>query len=469
MTYATSIRPEPRSPLYRLCHLAWPVLVAQLATIGMMAIDTVVVGYAGTDDLAALAVGASIYVSLALALSGVIQAVLPGLAHRLGRNDLPGAAQLVRQAFWLVLLLAIIGDLLLLFPGWLVDLAELPAPVARLTTEYLHVLALSLPASLGYRAFHAISGGMGRTRPLMWLSLAQTSGHALLAPILVDSVAVGGLSIGFGLGVLGAAYSQAALAWAVCLVGLLMLGFGAPYRSLLGARRLERPLWAEQRYLLKLGVPMGISYLVEISAFTLMAIFIARLGPEVLAGHRIAANISAMVYMLPLAIGTATAALVGHADGGGHGEQAVGFSRSAFRLASAGAIILGGMLWWGRDLIVSVGSPDPQVRDVAAALLIYVAAYQLFDAIQTVAGFALRGYHVTLVPLVVHLAAFWLVGLGGGYWLAFVGVSALAVDPMGAAGFWCAALIATLVAALGLGGLLGWVQLVKRRERRTRH
>ena len=153
------------STTYRVTRLAWPVLIAQLATIGMMAIDTVVVGHAGTDNLAALAVGASIYVSVALAFSGVVQSLLPGVAHRLGRNDRDGAAHLIRQAFWLVLLLAIIGDLILLFPGWIIDYAELPEPVAALTADYLRVLAFSLPASLGYRAFHAIAGGVGRTRP----------------------------------------------------------------------------------------------------------------------------------------------------------------------------------------------------------------------------------------------------------------------------------------------------------------
>ena len=454
----------------RLYRLAWPVLVAQLATISMMAIDTVVVGHSGTDNLAALAVGASIYVSLALALSGVVQAMLPGVAHRLGRNDSAGAAHMIRQALWLVLLLAIIGDAVLLFPGWMIDFAELPPSVAALAADYLHVLAFSLPASLGYRAFHAISGGVGRTRPLMWLSLAQTSGHAMLAPVLADTVTLGGITFGLGLGAVGAAFSQAALTWAVCLTGLLVLLRSRYYRRLLGAGRAGRVrLWPGlpdlplQRHLLRVGVPMGLSYFVEISAFTLMAIFIARLGPEVLSGHRIVANISAMVYMFPLSVGTAVAALVGQADGAQTPREALAITRSGFLTAGAGSLLLGLLLWTFREPLAAIGSPDPGVINVAVALIAYVAGYQLFDAVQTIAGFALRGYHVTLVPLGVHLASFWLFGLGGGYWLAFEGLGILGVAPMGAAGFWCAALIATLVAAIGLVSLLLWVQKARRR------
>lgn len=450
----------------RLYRLAWPVLVAQLATISMMAIDTIVVGHAGTDNLAALAVGASIYVSLALALSGVVQAILPGMAHRLGKNDPAGAAHIIRQAFWLVLLLACIGDLLLLFPGWMIAFAELPPPVAALTVDYLHVLAFSLPASLGYRAFHAIAGGVGRTRPLMWLSLSQTSGHALLAPLLADTVTLGGVTLGLGLGAVGAAGSQAVLAWLICLVGVGVLWRSPYYRQLLGKSGLwpGRPDWAQQRYLLRLGVPMGMSYFVEISAFTLMAIFIARLGPEVLSGHRIVANISAMLYMFPLAMGTATAALVGQADGAQDWRETVRVVQRGFAMAAAGSVLLAGLLWVFREPLAALGSPDPEVIRVAVGLIAYVAGYQLFDALQTIAGFALRGYHVTFVPLGVHLASFWLFGLGGGYWLAFEGLEILGVAPMGAAGFWCAALIATLVAAIGLVSLLLWVQRARRQN-----
>ena len=456
------------STLRRLNHLAWPVLVAQLATIGMMAIDTIVVGHAGTDNLAALAVGASIYVSLALALSGVVQALLPGIAHRLGRGDAAGAAHLIRQSFWLVLLLAALGDLLLIFPDWMIAFAELPSSVATLTADYLHVLAWSLPASLGYRAFHAIAGGVGRTRPLMWLSLAQTSGHALLSPLLADSLSVGGWTMGLGLGAVGAAGSQAILAWAVCLTGLCVLWRSPNYRKLLGDAGLRpgRPHWLTQQSLLRTGVPMGLSYFVEISAFTLMAIFIARLGPEVLAGHRIVANISAMVYMLPLAIGTATAALVGQADGAQNVRETRLVIHGSFVVAGAGSLVVAALLWVFRGSLARLGSPDPQVITVAVGLIAYVAAYQLSDAIQTIAGFALRGYHVTFVPLGVHLAAFWLLGLGGGYGLAFAGLPMFGIAPMGAAGFWCAAWGATLVAAVGLVGLLLWVQRARQREKR---
>lgn len=450
-----------RSAFARLYRLAWPVLIAQLATIGMMAIDTVVVGRANTDNLAALAVGASIYVSLALALSGVVQALLPGIAHAIGRNDAAAAGKLIYQAFWLVVILAFVGDLVLCFPGWMIALAELPPAVEALTRDYLFILAFSLPASLGYRAFHAIAGGVGKTRPLMWLSLSQTTSHALLSPLLVDTFLLDTFTVGMGMGASGAALSQAILAWLVCGAGIAVLWKSPVYQSILKHAHWCAPDWQVQWRLLRVGVPMGLSYFVEITAFTVMAIFIARLGPEVLSGHRIVANLSAMVYMFPLAMGTATAALVGQAAGAGREREAGAMAKAAFVVACTGSGVLALVLWVLRGELAWLGSPDAGVQLVAISLVGYVAAYQLFDAAQTVAAFALRGYHVTLLPLGIHLAAFWLIGLWGGYQLAFHGLPLFSITPMGAAGFWCAVLIATVLAAIGLVSLLVWVQRLR--------
>ena len=98
---------------------------------------------------------------------------------------------------------------------------------------------------------------------------------------------------------------------------------------------------------------------------------------------------------------------------------------------------------------MSAYTDDPAVRAVALSLIGYVVVYQIFDAIQTVAAFALRGYKITFLPMFVHLFCFWGVGLFGGWWLAL-----RAPEPMGVAGFWVASLASLVSAALLLGAVL---------------
>lgn len=407
----------------------------------MMVIDTLVVGHHSTQDLAAVAIGSSIYVSLMLGFAGVVQALGPVVAHDFGaeRHDLIG--EQVRQGFWLALGLAFMGMLVLLNPAWVLELSGVTPDVEAITVAYLRTLAVCLPASLLFRAFHAAANALGRPRALMVIGIAQTAGHALLASLLVPHW-----------GAEGAALSQAVMSWCACGAGFGILLWGPFWQRYACLRHWSWPDWTMITSLLRLGVPMGISYLVEITAFTFVALFVARLGAEVVGAHRIVTNLSAAIYMLPLAVATATSALVAQATGGQRENEAARMAFAGIGLASLSAVAVGTMVWFLREPIAEMGTVDPAVATLAAGLIFYIAIYQLPDAVQTVAGFALRGYKVTFLPLLVHVTAFWGLGLGVGYWLAFV-----APMPQGVAGFWLSSVLSTCAACVLLGGLLLWV------------
>src|SRR5690606_40245302 len=71
------------------------------------------------------------------------------------------------------------------------------------------------------------------------------------------------------------------------------------------------------------------------------------------------------------------------------------------------------------------------------------AFFQLSDAIQIAAAGALRAYHDTFMVMVITFIAYWLVGLGVGYWLAFK-----APTPYGAEGFWTGLILGLTTAAI---------------------
>ncbi|MDR3324272.1 MAG: MATE family efflux transporter, partial [Zoogloeaceae bacterium] len=334
------------------------------------------------------------------------------------------------------------------FPHFLLAPARLSPEVEAIAALYLRLLALSLPASLGYRAFHAAANALGHPRPLMYIACLETVSHAALAWGLVG----GHLGLP-ALGAAGAACSQIVVTWVSLAFCFLLLAKSPAFAPFQIFERWEWPRWRAQKELLRLGLPMGFSYLVEISAFTLMAIFIARLGVETVSGHRIAANLSAFVYMLPLSLAIATATQVAQAAGAQEERRAWASARAGLILAGGLSILMAFALLGLRGPIARLATEDPAVAGVAAGLIFYIALYQCFDAIQTIACFALRAYKVSFVPLLIHIGCFWGGGLGVGYWLAFA-----APTPQGAAGFWQAAVLATITAALLLGGLLLWVK-----------
>ncbi len=426
-----------------LAH-ATPMLLAQLSSMGMMVIDTVLLGHYATDDLAAVAVGGGIYISVVFALTGILQAVAPTVAHLHGAGHHQEIAGALQQALWLALLLAVPGMLFLYHPEPVLALSPIDPGVENKARAYLALLALGMPAILVYRTFHAFCNALGRPRPLLLISLGNTLLHALLASLLVT-----GRWGGEALGVLGCGLSNVAVGYFSLLCALGYLRFGRalrPYHLFTGWQLPRRKPLGQ---LLRLGLPMGFSHFVEISSFTLMALFVAQLGATVVAGHRIVANLAALCYMLPLALGIATLAQVGQAAGARDWPRAAGSIGAGLLLAGVLSALLGLLLWLIAAPLTAAYTDDREVQAVALGLLGYVAGYQIFDAVQTIAAYALRGYRITFAPMFVHLVCFWGIGLLGGWWLAFH-----AAPPMGAAGFWLASLLGLVLAALLLGALL---------------
>lgn len=417
---------------------ALPVLIAQLASIGMMVVDTAVLGHVSPEDLAAVAIGGGIHVSVVFALVGIVQAVAPVVAQLYGAQRTTEMAEILHQGFWLALALSLPGILLLLHPGFLLAPAGMDPAVEAKVRDYLAWLAIGLPASLLYRTFYAFCNALGKPRVLMAIGLVCLACHAILAWGLA---AAGWL--GRPLGVTGCALSNILLGWLACASAGLYLAMSAPGRRYQVFARWYRPRWASLRTLLRLGLPMGLSNLVEITSFTLISLFVASLGATVVAGHRIVANLSALAYMLPLSLGIATLSATGQALGARDGGRVRGIVRAALWLASGLAVGVGVLLWLLAEPLVSAYTTDPAVRQVALGLMAYIAVYQFFDALQTIAGHVLRAYRVTFVPMLVQTFCFWGIGLLGGAWLCYRWT-----PPLGVAGFWLAAVLSLIAAAV---------------------
>ncbi|MCL2589479.1 MAG: MATE family efflux transporter [Betaproteobacteria bacterium] len=435
---------------------AWPVLVAQLVSIGMMVADTVIVGHYSTQHLAAVAVGSGLYATLTLSLGGVLQSIVPIVGQHYGAGERERIGSDMRQGLWLAALLTLLGTALLINPRWLLAPAQLEPDVENIAASYMRLLILSLPAVLGYRAFYATATALGQPRPLMFIAFLETLGHIVLAWCLV-----GGHFYFPALGAVGAGLSQAIVSWASLGLCFWLLKYSPRFAYFQIFAHRETPRWQAQKELLRLGIPTGFSFFVEVSAFTLMAIFIARLGAETVSGHRIAATLSAFVYMLPLSLATATAAQVAQSVGARNEALARGYAFAGLRIACTFSVVLIAVLLWLRTPIAWLATKDPKVAEVAIGLAFYITLYQFFDAIQTVACFALRAFKISFVPLLIHLCCFWGLGLGFGYWLAFH-----APAPQGASGFWQAAVASTVTAAFLFGGLLWWVTRQRSRMER---
>lgn len=436
MKFADSVR--------RLIPQAWPVFVGQLAVMLFSTVDTLMMGRVGPQDLAALAVGSAAYVSIFVGLLGILLAVGPIAGRQFGAGDLPGAGRSFVQAQWLALLLCVPGSLALCFPDPFIWLAQLDAAQADKVRAYTRPEAIALPAALLFAAFRGFSTAVSRPKAVMAMQLT-----GLAAKVPLNALLVFGWGPVPALGVAGCGWATAIAMTAQALAALALLRRDAFYRPFRIPHLWQtRPQARELLGLLRLGLPMGGSILVEVTGFTFMAFFVARLGATPVAGHQIAVNLVAMMFMIALALATAAGTLVAQHLGAGEQRAARIVGRHALTLAALVAAGVGAVVALAREPILALYTGDAATAAAALPLLVWVWFFHLGDALQTVAAYVLRAYHVATLPMVIYIVALWGLGIGGGYWLAF------GPHQAGAVGFWQAATAGLLMAALLLGLLL---------------
>ncbi|MFM2066708.1 MAG: hypothetical protein RLZZ584_1617 [Pseudomonadota bacterium] len=441
----------------RIVPLAWPVMVGQLAVLAFSTLDTLLVARHGSADLAALAIGSAAYITIFVGLLGVIMAIGPIAGRHYGAGRLVDAGDQLHQAVWLALALAVPGCGLLAFPEPFLRLAHAPPDVADKVGGYLLGLAVALPGSLLFTAYRGFNTAISQPRRPMQLQLLGLALKLPLSILLVQGLALpGGLAIaplgvvGCGIATAAAMWLQALLAWRSVRRDPLYARFGLQRGGLHPPRRAAL---LEQ---LRLGAPMGLAILVEVTGFTFMAIFIARLGNVAVAGHQITANLVALLFMASLGIANATGALVAQDIGAGHTQRAHTLGWHGVLLGCAVALVLGGAVTLGRAPIVGLYTGDPAVIAAALPLVVWALLFHMADAAQTVAAFVLRAWHLATWPLIVYALAVWGLGLGGGYVLAFDVGGGVPAALHGARGFWIAATAGLLAAALAMGLLLAW-------------
>ena len=396
---------------------AGTVLAGQLATMAFGITDTIVAGRYSQQALAALSVGAAVYISVFVALMGVLQALLPIWAELHGAKRPAEVGRSVRQALYLATLACVVGIFGLLFPNALLHGTEVPPALQDDVRQYLGVLALALPPALLFRMYSTLNQSLGHPQLVTWLQL----GSLVLKVPLTVWFAFGGAGLP-AMGAVGCAWATVVVSYLSLGIALWLLRTDALYRPYAIWQPLEAPHWRTIAQFARLGLPAGLAIMVEVTSFTLMALFIARQGTLPAAAHQIAANLAAVMYMVPLSIAIATSARVSFWLGAGDDRKARASIRTGFRMGLAMAVLLAGGMLLARHGLAALYSADPQVAAVAAGLLALVAVYHCGDAIQALCVFVLRSYRVAVAPLLAYCVLLWGVGVVGGYQLAYRGV-----------------------------------------------
>lgn len=433
--------------LMQILSLSIPMLLAQIAQVATGFVDTVMAGGAGTDDLAGVALGNSLFITIYVSLVGVLSALNPILSKAYGENQHSMIGELGRQGLWLGAILGLMG---LGFMWLSIDVFKAQFDLAPYTLNvagsYIFYVGLGMPAAMMYRSLSAYVLSLGKAKPITLISFV-----CFFLNIPLNYAFVYGK---WGMPALGGAGCGVATALVFWVNAILLYAYVtksryfAPFGMM---QRFSMPSIRQQKRFLALGIPIGLSFFVEVSLFTCIMFLVAKLPQgeinteKFVAAQQVVISLTSLIFMIPQSIAIASTTRVGLCLGKRHFVKARYSSGVAISFAIAMSLLTAFLLVVANKALVTLYTDDVVVIGIASSLLLFAAAFQLVDAVQCVASASLRGYQLAKLPMLIHAVSVWGVGLVPGYYLAFH-------QGMGIYGFWWA-----LIAALALAAcLLGW-------------
>lgn len=419
------------------------MLIAQLAQVGTGVVDTIMAGRYHADDLAAIAIAYNIWLPLYLVFTGVMLGATTIIAQDFGAGRIQQIRDSLPQALWLALLLGSIAGPLCFFADPLLGLLQLDAATQLKSHGYLQAVAFGLPGAALFLALRCHTQGIGIIRPF---AIASVIGF--VANIPLNYAFIYGKWGAPELGAIGCGVATAIAMWlSTVLITVYMLR-AETLKPYLPPLRPVLPDLQVLREICRLGLPMGISFFLEVAAFSVIALFVATLGNTAMASHQIAYNMWDVVYMVLVSVGSALATRVGHAIGGGDKARVSVAIRCGASVTLLVALVCMTILLWLPDLIITAYTDDAAIHAMAITLIRLAALFIAVDAIQVTATFSLRAFKDTRFPFVVLCSAYWLVTLPLGYALGVV----VAQNPLdGTMGFWKGMIAGIALSAVVLG------------------
>ncbi|MCG7366531.1 MATE family efflux transporter [Pantoea sp. ACRSH] len=425
----------------QLLALAIPVILAQVAQTAMGFVDTIMAGAVSATDMAAVAVGTSIWLPAILFGHGLLLALTPTVAQLNGSGRRERIAEQVRQAYWLAFFVAILIMVLLWNAGYLIRaMQDFDEQLALKAEGYLHALLWGAPGYLFFQVMRNQCEGLSKTKPGMVMGFI-----GLLVNIPLNWIFIYGHFGMPALGGVGCGVATGSVYWVMFLVMRLWVRRMGAMRDIRMASRWSPPSRAVLQRLFSLGLPVALALFFEVTLFAVVALMVSPLGIVDVAGHQIALNFSSLMFVLPLSLGVATTIRVGYRLGQGSAEQARVAAWTAQGVGVCMVAITALFTVIFRHQIALLYNDNPEVVALAAQLMLLAAIYQFSDSIQVIGSGILRGYKDTRSIFFITFIAYWLLGLPSGYTLA---MTDWVVPRMGPAGFWCGFIIGLTSAAV---------------------
>ncbi|WOI34631.1 MATE family efflux transporter [Tritonibacter scottomollicae] len=434
-----------------LSILGLPLIGGHIAQFAIGLTDTVMLGWYGVAELAAVTLAQSFFFVWFILGAGFAFAVMPMVASAAARDDHRRIRRSTRMGLWLSVVYGALSTPLMWYSEAILLAAGQEPQVAADAGTYLRIAGWGIFPALLVMVLKSYLAGLERTQVVLWITVMAAVVNAVVNYVLI----FGHLGLP-EMGLQGAALASLATQSVSLLAVVGYALWRLPEHDLL--RNLQRPDWEMMREIVRHGLPIGLTTLCEVSLFSASALMMGWLGTVPLAAHGIAVSVAGLTFMAHLGLSNAATIRVGNALGR---SDKVHMVRGALVVTMASLLIaVATVLVFflaPEPLILLFLDPDdpqkPEILAIGVTLLAMAGLFQLMDGMQAIALGLLRGLLDTGVPMVMAVLSYWAVGVPTSYILGFR-------FEMGGVGVWIG-----LILGLSTAGVLlllrFWVHALK--------
>jgi MATE family multidrug resistance protein len=391
--------------------LAVPLVLIELAWVAMVTTDTLMMGWLGPESLAAGALAGQFFLFFEYFAIGVLAAVAPILSQHLGARRFRMVRRIVRQGFWVAVILALPCMAMIWHAQAILVLLGQDPDLASAGQSYVRFMVLGFLPGLWFVVLSEFL--VAHTRPRATLVV-------FVLAIGINALADYALMFGhFGfprLGLIGAGVASATVSTFMFLALLSFVLIDRRLRRYRLLGRFWRADWSQLYEIVRLGLPIAVAHLAEVGMFLASALLMGLIGTAALAAHAIANQCAVIAYMVPYGIAQAATVRVGRAVGAGKHRAMARAGWTAVALGIGFAFLPAAAFWFLGGAIVDLfldtaRSENKTTIDLAVSFLAIAALLQFADGTQATAFGALRGLKDTRGPMLISLAGYWGLGL----------------------------------------------------------
>ncbi|OIQ42858.1 MAG: MATE family efflux transporter [Roseobacter sp. MedPE-SWde] len=418
---SSPLSPKPKMTtaghLRAVSVLGFPLVGGHVAQFAIGMTDSIMLGWYGAAELAAVTLAGSYFFVFFLMGAGFAIAVMPLVAAAAGAGEERQIRRATRMGLWLSFLFAVVAMPVLLYSEQiLLTLGQKPE-VAGPASAYLKLAGWGLFPALLVMVFKSYLAALERTQIVLWITILAAVVNGLVNYALI-----------FGnwgapeLGIAGAAYASIATQTVSLLAVAAYALWVLPEHEIL--KNFHRPDWEMFARVFKLGMPIGLTNLSEVSLFAASAMMMGWLGTIPLAAHGVAMTLAGLTFMVHLGLSNAATIRAGNAYGrGDRAHMALGAQVVIAMSLIMAFIGIAAFLLLPDPLISLFLGPQepnkPEILIVGAGLLAMAALFQLADGMQVIALGLLRGVQDTNWPMVIAALSYWAIGVPASYLFGF--------------------------------------------------